>query len=484
VWLDWGASQPTFRFNLGVVQWLLGGLGLVMLLARRTRRSARLTFFALAAVVLIFLMLPASAFLWEATPILPFFQFPWRLLGGVAFMLAVLAGAGTAVFTNTPRPKTAAVLTAFFTILPILAGLPLSQPPPWPDFGPVHLARVAEIEFKGRWVGTTSTADYVPATVDNSPRPNDRLMADFYAGRPLDRVNRATLPEGVSVVGEELRPLHLRYTISAADDFPLRLFLLHFPGWQAKMDGEPVAIELGRPEGFIVIMVPPGEHVVDVWFGSTPARTLAWAISGAALLITLILAWKQRGKEQPQNGTRMNADAADWGTLAAVGVVTAVFILILNPLGWLHLHSTGYVAKRAETAVFADFGTQIALIGYDAPIRQAKPGDSLPITLYWKAQQPQPISYQVFVHLLTADGTLVAQSDKLNPGDFPTRRWPLDKYVSDEHILHLPSDLPPGSYTVSVGLWNAAEGWRLPLFDPDEVQIGDNFLLFELEVEP
>jgi hypothetical protein len=481
--LDWGASQPAFRFNLGAGQWLLGGLGLVMLLARRTRHSARLTFFALAAGVLIFLMLPASAFLWEATPILPFFQFPWRLLGAVAFMLAVLAGAGTAVFTNTARPKTDAALTAFFTLLPILAGLPLSQPPSWPDFDPVHLARVAEIEFKGRWVGTTSTADYVPSTVDNFPRPNDGLMADFYAGRPLDRVNRDTLPEGVSVISEQIRPLHSRYTISATDDFPLRLFLFNFPGWQATIDGEPVTIELGRPEGFIVITIPPGEHVVDVWFGGTPARTLAWAISGAALIITLVLAWKQRGQGQPQNGTRMNADLADWWTLAAVGLVTAVFILILNPLGWLHEHSTGYKANRAETAVFADFGTQIALIGYDAPIRQAEPGDSLPITLYWKAQQPQPISYQVFVHLLAANGSLVAQSDKLNPGDFPTRRWSLDKYVSDEHTLQLPAALLPGTYTVSVGLWNAAEGWRLPLFNPDEVQIGDNFPLFKLEVE-
>ncbi|MCA9989522.1 MAG: hypothetical protein KDE29_00825, partial [Anaerolineales bacterium] len=65
--------------------------------------------------------------------------------------------------------------------------------------------------------------------------------------------------------------------------------------------------------------------------------------------------------------------------------------------------------------VYADFGGQIALIGYDAPA-EARPGETIPITLYWQAQQPLQINYQVFVHLLLPDGrTLVAQSDKLNP---------------------------------------------------------------------
>jgi hypothetical protein len=401
----------------------------------------------------------------------------------VAFMLAVLAGAGTAVFTNSSRLKTNAALTALFTILPILAGLPLSQPPSWPDFGPVSLARVAAIEEAGRWVGTTSTADYVPATVTVSPRPNEGMIADFYAGRPLDRVNRASLPEGTLVSGEEIRPLHTRYTINAPKDFRLRLFQFGFPGWQVQIDGETAVTELGQPEGFLVVPVPAGEHVVDVWFGSTPPRTLAWAISALALLLTVVLAWKQRGKADAVPHEAAALTQVDWVTLAAVGVVTAVFVLILNPSGWLHDNSTGYTSEAAETAVFADFGTQIALIGYDAPVRQTQAGDAIPLTLYWKAQQPQPINYQVFVHLLAADGSLVAQSDKLNPGDFPTRRWPLDKYILDEHTLGLPSDLPPGRYTVAAGLWNAAEGWRLPLFDRAENQIGDYFHLFTLEVE-
>jgi hypothetical protein len=38
----------------------------------------------------------------------------------------------------------------------------LSQPTPWAPFGEVNTLRMSQIENSGRWLGTTSTADYVP----------------------------------------------------------------------------------------------------------------------------------------------------------------------------------------------------------------------------------------------------------------------------------------------------------------------------------
>ncbi|MEJ2754132.1 MAG: hypothetical protein P8169_15865, partial [Chloroflexota bacterium] len=125
---------------------------------------------------------------------------------------------------------------------------------------------------------------------------------------------------------------------------------------------------------------------------------------------------------------------------------------------------------------------QIALLGYDASADELQPGDTLYLTLYWKALQGLDINYQVFVHLLGADG-LAAQSDKINPGEFPTRRWPIDKYVRDEHQLEIPADLPPGDYEVAVGLWVQSDGWRLPLLDEEGGQIGDRFTLMHLSVK-
>ena len=156
----------------------------------------------------------------------------------------------------------------------------------------------------------------------------------------------------------------------------------------------------------------------------------------------------------------------------------------MNPTGILHYNSKNYQAAPAQVDLQTDFGDQLFLIGLDGAKRTAvSAGTTLPLTLYWKAVSEMEINYQVFVHILKADGTLLAQSDKLNPGEFPTKRWPLDKYVRDEHLLWIPKDAPPGQYTVSVGLWVQTEGWRLPIFNEAGQQIGDSQPLFELTVK-
>ncbi len=482
--LDWGDTEPLFHFNLGVAQWMLGGLGIVMILLRRVRNGAHAIFFAIAAAVLLLMMLPVSAFLWENIPVLPFFQFPWRFLGATAVILAVLAGIGTeSVLAMVSSSRVAAGITAVFVAFPLILGLPLTQPAPWPDFGDVFPLRVYLIEHKGRWLGTTSTADYVPATVDAIPGVNGDVVRGFYDGTPLDRVNRLALPPETAVSTEEISPLHFRYETDAPNEFLLRLFLFDFPGWQVEIDGELVETELALPEGFIVIPAPAGEHTIDVYFGSTPARNLAWAISGVSFLLLLAGAWHFRGKGG--DGIKQGRwGLTDWVVLATVTGITAVTILILQPSGVLHYHSTGQIAEPADNITLADFGEQIGLIGYDTSTITAKAGDTIDVTLYWKAERPLDINYQSFLHVLTADGFLVAQSDHLNPGDFPTRRWPLDKYVRDEHQFTLPAELPPGEYTIKTGLWVQTEGWRLPLLDESGQQIDDGQTLFRLNIEP
>lgn len=478
--LDWGASEPVFRFNLGLAQWVLGGVGLIFLLLRRIKHARQVIFFALAAALLIFMQLPASTFLWEATPILPFFQFPWRLLGGTVAMLAILAGAGLEAVLRM-WPKLRGWGTAVAVTFCLLTALPLTQPAPWPDFGDVFTFRMSLIEHSGRWLGTTSTADYVPATVDMVPTRNGDLVYGFMVDQPLDRVNRLSLPANTAVVSEELKPLHFRYTVQAPEKFLLRLFLFEFPGWQVRIDGELVEPELGRPEGFIVVPVPAGEHVVDVRFGATPARQLAWGVTGLSLLLAGVVAWRF-GRRPGAVGEVHRLTRPDWLVLGAVGVVTAVTLLFLVPLSVLHLNSTGFVAEPAQTQRFDDFGGQMALIGTDVSAETAVPGDQVTVTLYWQAQTAMAINFQSFVHLLRSDGTLAAQSDHLNPGEFPTRRWSLEKYVRDVHVLQLPPDLPPGEYMVTVGLWVQAEGWRLPLLDASGSQIDDKATLFTLTV--
>jgi hypothetical protein len=482
--LDWGATEPEFTLNLGVAQWLLAAAGILALITRRAERSRQALFFALALAIMLFLMLPVSEFLWNTVPLLPFMQFPWRLLGPTAAAAAILGGVATAALQMALPARSKRLLPAALIGLIIVLALPLIQLPPWPaDFGPTSALRVLEEELAGRWLGTTSTADFVPATVDRVPGPAKALIEDFRNERPLDRVNRATLPVGTEVLSEQMTSLLHIYRVRGESDFPLRLFLFDFPGWKVKLDGEAIEPELGRPDGFIVVPVPAGEHLVEVEFGATLVRTFALIVSLFSLLATLVVALSLSGAGRRQRELGESAGFANGrpGLAETLAIGVALILLVANvallePRGWLRLESRGTTALPAENEAFGDFGGQIALIGIDMPAETVSAGSELFATAYWIAQTPLDINYQSFLHVLDSEGNLVAQSDKLNPGEFPTRQWPTERYVRDSYRLALPQELPVGEYWLSIGLWVAEEGWRLPLLDEEGEQISDSYV--------
>ncbi len=483
--IDWGATAADYVLNIGQAQLLFFFLGTITLFLPSTEGKRRLVFFVIVSLVATILMLPESQFIWELVPLLPFMQFPWRFLGPVAALMAIVAGAGVQnIFEQLPKSgrMIAPVLAVIALMIP---GLTLIQIAPWPeDFGPTSRVRVLEEELSGRWLGTTSTADFVPASVEVLPKPEQSLIEVFYSGGPLDRLNRVTLPEGVKAEFEQVNPLSYRYHISADQDFLLRLFLFDFPGWEARIDGTLATTELGRPEGFLVVPVSAGEHLVEVKFTTTTARRVGAGVTFLAAITTLAISISYKtNPSSTEEGKKLsrNANRRSFGTglaiVAAVILLTIIDIVILEPSGTLHLKSDGYFIEPAANKTRVDFGAQVFLLGYDLSKNEAVPGDNIWVTAYWKAQHILDINYQVFVHLLDEDGKLVAQSDKLNPGDFPTKRWPLDKYVRDQHQIALPETLSPGEYSLSVGLWVAEEGWRLPVLDRDGRTVGDNYRL-------
>jgi hypothetical protein len=106
------------------------------------------------------------------------------------------------------------------------------------------------------------------------------------------------------------------------------------------------------------------------------------------------------------------------------------------------------------------------LVGYDLDTSWALPDGALLVTLHWQAAEVINLPYKVFVHLQDETGQLVAQSDDYpNCGTRPTNSWEVGKPVTDRHLLRLPEDLPPGQYTLKIGLYEPQTGLRLDLLD-------------------
>lgn len=91
----------------------------------------------------------------------------------------------------------------------------------------------------------------------------------------------------------------LRVRTRSPEDRLLIVSRLLAPGWQARIDGRPLG--LLRISGALMgVVVPAGEHVVEVFYAPLPLRIGAW-VSVLSLLVVLWLWWSGRATG-PQSG--------------------------------------------------------------------------------------------------------------------------------------------------------------------------------------
>jgi len=102
------------------------------------------------------------------------------------------------------------------------------------------------------------------------------------------------------------------------------------------------------------------------------------------------------------------------------------------------------------------FADPIALAGYDLSATSLSPGESLDLALYWRTTGPITRNYQVFTHLVAPDGSLVTGSDHIAGADnYPTSLWMAGTFIRNTFALQLPSNMPQGTYSLEVGLYDA-----------------------------
>jgi len=116
----------------------------------------------------------------------------------------------------------------------------------------------------------------------------------------------------------------------------------------------------------------------------------------------------------------------------------------------------------------AHLADAVALVGYDRSPRSPRPGEDLQVSLYWEALRPLEAQYHSFVHLIDAEGQVVAQSDR-QPGGvhYPTSLWRPGERLRDDHSLTIPTGAPAGVYELWVGMYTlASDGALVPLGQP------------------
>ena len=344
-----GASIPgpddLTGFQLGLVPLVLALFSLLLL----PRLKEPLVKFLVVSwqvftVATVYLMTPASAWLWRAFPVLQSVQFPWRLGVVTAFGLAVLGGvvvsddvwaaseaeSKSASVGSAWRRHTAMVLLVLLVLLGSYPYLQAQMRPPMENEGPVSLAALFRYQqASDEMTGTTAWARRVPVW---SPLAEQVVQGgsidtkvDYSSIESQDTAS--TDDQRLAVGSVEMDSVHELVWVYAADDQQQVTFMTAFyPGWKATIYqdlglaagdllqrvGPPIEqpeIKTTPNEGWIVVPVPAGEHFLEVRFEDTPVRRVGKMISALSAVVLLAAAVLRR-RWSPK--TRFGAEARDF----------------------------------------------------------------------------------------------------------------------------------------------------------------------------
>jgi mannosyltransferase len=176
-------------------------------------------------------------------------------------------------------------------------------------------------------------------------------------------------------------------------------------------------------------------------------------------------------------------------------------IVVRARLAQVQIGSVSVLPRGLETtaatltrALDYRLGESIHLVGEDLPRTQFSAGansngPAVPLTLFWKTDGALATSYTAFVHLLGAQynpaqaNFLWGQIDRIPvEGRLPTSAWPAGQLIADPYAIPIQANAPPGLYKIEVGLYDAATGTRLRVFDSNARDVGDAVVVGEIEI--
>lgn len=149
----------------------------------------------------------------------------------------------------------------------------------------------------------------------------------------------------------------------------------------------------------------------------------------------------------------------------------------------------GYIFKKRVDTPIVDatntkYGDRITLLGYQLLAENpAKRGDTVPLTLVWRADAAISDRYGVFVHLYDQHGHLW-QQDNGEPGRgwFRTDTWQSGDTTPDGYELALPAYMPPGDYGIGVKLCTVDGDQCLNAISPSAAPLGTEPIVATLHV--
>jgi hypothetical protein len=436
-------------------------------------------FFGLAFLVASSLPLSALAFLWRAMTPLQIVQMPWRFLSVAALAGSVFAGWA---ITHLPDRRSlcspALLATGGAIVLLVATSIPWTYAAPFPQPQNAGVADVVRWEYGTGLIGGTSASEFLPIWAPGVPtEPADPALLTEH-DPIIARLDETSLPEGATIVSAKYGLMRADLVIDTPQAFRAWYKQFYFPGWQVRIDGEPVPLIATTPYGLLGFDVPAGKRHIVVRPATTPLRTAGAILSALGAVAAVgIVVLEQRGA--PSVSTRRLPHGEEQVPPSRRGR-TRREILALAILALLVLAAKEGIVDRTEnlfrahrfdgtrvpgvqTEAQVNFGDVLTLHGYDLPGKAVPSGDPLRIDLYLSARQPVDGDYRAYARLVDEEDRLWSLRDNGTPREFrpppPTTVWPSGAYGHWAYLAYVLPGTPPGEYWIEVGLFEPGT-WR------------------------
>jgi hypothetical protein len=278
-------------YVIGYTQFIILFISLIVVIQylrkrMKSQQGVLYTFWIFCSILLIFMMTPYSAIIWNSFPILNTTQFSTRLMLPLVFSIAIIAGYLTLHIKRKSIIVGIIILSIMTTIL---------------NWG--NRKVIPEIGDDAMIRGTPMSTYYGEAfCCMGSPKWVDienPWMKDI-PKNPMDIIS------GQGVIKQVTRtPIKHEYIIHAESDLFIRENTLYFPGWQALLNGKSIELlyEQKSYRGIMHLQIPSGLHHLTIHYEDLPLHRIlkisnAVGIIGLSgfLLVQLILKMQKKKK--------------------------------------------------------------------------------------------------------------------------------------------------------------------------------------------
>ncbi len=206
-------------------------------------------YFLILSMLSFFLMQEISLPLWERIIILPFLQYPWRLL---SIFFPIIAFLAAYIVSQVKK--------IWFSLFLILAAIFLS----YSYARPVIYASRSDAYY-------LTKSNFTDGTSSLGDSFSTRWSA-WKNERAKEKIEVISGSAQLSIV--EIKLTDYRFHTFSQKESIIRINTLYYPGWFVQLDKQNMTIDPDK-DGTISFLVPSGKHTIRVYFSETPLRFIA-----------------------------------------------------------------------------------------------------------------------------------------------------------------------------------------------------------------